>query len=106
MLRADSHEMTVMKRLSLSYRSCPGWLESVPGHPRLPSVQWDPVLTKGHEPLAFPSSEDRVSHPAGAPCPLPAVRGREPAEFEPKNQKLPSSAQLRRNTQFVFNQTH
>ena len=59
MLRADSHEMTVMKRLSLSYRSCPEVAGMFLGHPRLcmvPAVQWDPVLRRGHEPLAFPAA--------------------------------------------------
>ena len=46
-----------MKRLSLSYRSCPEVAGMFPGHPRLctvPAVWWDPVLPRGREPLAFP----------------------------------------------------
>lgn len=91
MLRADSHEMTVMKRLSLSYRSCPEVVGMFPGHPRLHGARHavGPSSDKG-DMSPWPSQQQGQSEPPGrGSCPLPAVRGRSPTESSrAEDQKL------------------
>lgn len=98
----------LMKRLNLSYRSRPEVARVFLCHPRLltvPEERWDPVLMRGLGPWPswLPFSWDRKSRPAGAPCPLSAVKGQSSLSIpEPKKQKLSKFTAVEKHLPSLF----